>query len=241
MMLEVSEVTKRFNGMCALDRVSFTFEGKGILGVIGPNGSGKTTLLNLLSGNDIPDVGTILFQGQRIDRQSLTTRSRRILTRTYQDARLWPNHTVVEQMCLVQRWGNGYCNSYGEVNTVLKMVGLSDKIDAPAWSLSFGQRRRLELAKALLRSDLPMLLMDEPTSGGDPGFVSLLSELLCDLGMKGKCIILVEHNLDFLARNANKLLILEAGQVLSTGNPKEVLKNPNVERAYFGIKTATCN
>jgi ABC-type branched-subunit amino acid transport system ATPase component len=239
MMLEVNGIKKRFNGVCALDGVSFTFVGKGILGIAGPNGSGKTTLLNVLSGNYTSDAGTILFQEQRIERQPLARRSHTLLSRTYQDARLWPNHTVAEQMRLVQQWGNGHCNSYGDVDTVLKTVGLDGQRDVPAWSLSFGQRRRLELARTLLRSDLPLLLMDEPTSGGDPCFLSLLAELLSDLKVRGKCIVLVEHNLEFLARSADELLILESGRVLATGTPEEVLKNPDVERAYLGVKAAT--
>lgn len=233
-VLEVRNLTKKFNGILALDDVGFSFTPGGTLGIAGPNGSGKTTLLNLLSGNCFPDRGEIRFCGQRIDRLPLAVRSRFLLARTYQDARTWPNHTVTEQMQLMRRWGTRDAEQQFSVSRILEKVGLNDKAEAPAWTLSFGQRRRLELARILVRSDATLYLFDEPSSGGDPEFVTILTGVVQDLKKQGKGVLIVEHNLDLLTRIADQLLILENGRVLACGSPLEVLRQPEVIGAYLG-------
>ncbi len=232
-MLIVKNISKNFNGLKVLDDVSFECTGKGILGIVGPNGSGKTTLLNIISGNIMPDVGEIIYAGNVITNYPLHKRAALGVVRTYQEGKVFPSHTLRENLLLVKTIENNNSGN-SDIEQLLEKVGLKEKINNPASTLSFGQIRRLQLAMAMMRKGAKLYLFDEPTSGTDIGFMDYLKEILRDLKVNDKGVIIVEHNLDFIREVADQIIVLEGGKVLAIGTPEEVFQLKEVHDAYLG-------
>jgi ABC-type branched-subunit amino acid transport system ATPase component len=233
MMLIVEKISKKFNGLNVLDSVSFKYSGEGILGIGGPNGSGKTTLLNILSGNVLPDKGRIIFNGTILTRYPLHKMAQFGLVRTYQEGKVFPSHTPMEHLILVKTIEKNSID-ITEIEKLLCRVGLKEKIHSRASTLSFGQIRRLQIAMALFRTNSKLFLFDEPSSGTDPGFIEDLKDILMDLRVKRKGVIVVEHNLELINQVADNLMILENGKILAVASPKEVLQCHEVQNAYLG-------
>jgi len=232
-MLTIKNISKGFNGLKVLDDVSFEYSGKGILGVAGPNGSGKTTLLNIISGNIMPDEGEIIYAENDITNYSLHKRAAMGMVRTYQEGKVFSLHTLRENLLLVKTIEK---NNSGnpDIEQLFEKVGLNEKINEPASTLSFGQIRRLQLAMAMMRKDAKLYLFDEPTSGTDIGFMDDFKKILRNLKVNDKGVIIVEHNLDFIREVADQIIVLEGGKVLAMGTPEEVFQLKEVHEAYLG-------
>ena len=213
-MLKVRNISKSFNGFNVLEDISFEYSGDGILGIVGPNGSGKTTLLNIISGNIKPSKGVIFYEGKKMNGCPLHKRAALGMVRTYQAGKVFPYHTLREHLLLL---GNIEKKNFRDIDAVLDKVGLGEKADKLATNLSFGQKRRLELAMAMSRSNAKLYLFDEPTSGVDSGFIEKLKEILCALRKSGKGLIIIEHNLDLMKEIADQLIVLEGGKILAAG------------------------
>ena len=232
-MLKVNNISKKFNGLKVLDKVSFEFSKKGVLGLTGPNGSGKTTLFNIIGGNTLPDEGEISYDGMIINGYPLHKRAAFGIVRTYQDGKVFPSHTLKEHLLLIKSI-NRSNKTFSDIEQLLHKVGLEDKINKAASTLSFGQKKRLELTMALMREDVKLYLFDEPTAGVDPGFIQKFQEILRDLKKSDKYIIIIEHNLNLIKEVADQIIILEGGKVLAMGTPLAVLECKEVHNAYLG-------
>lgn len=232
-MLKVKNINMRFNGLNVLDDVSFEYAGNGVLGIVGPNGSGKTTMLNIIGGNIIQTKGDITYEGKILNHYSLYKRAALGIVRTYQNGKVFPSHTLKEHLLLIK--GIQKSNiANADIKKMLHRFGLEEKEEKLAATLSFGQKRRLELAMAMMRSDAKLYLFDEPTSGVDSGFIEEFKEILHLLRKSNKGIIIIEHNLDLMKEIADQLIVLEGGKILATGSPAEVLQRQDVHDAYLG-------
>jgi branched-chain amino acid transport system permease protein len=246
-ILEVRSVTRRFGGLVANDAVSLTLEAGEILALIGPNGAGKSTLFNQISGVDTPSSGEVLFRGRPVTGLGARHIARLGLSRSFQHVRLLPNMSVLENVAIgAHLRGHGGILSaawrlerreearlLAEAAGQLKRVGLFDYRDAEAGSLALGQQRILEIARALC-SDPCLLLLDEPAAGLRHNEKQALAELLRRLRDEGIGILLVEHDMDFVMGLVDRVVVMEFGQKISEGEPREVQQDPAVQQAYLG-------
>lgn len=250
-VLQVTDLEKRFGGIVAVDGASFTVERGTITGLIGPNGAGKSTTFNLITGVYGPDAGSVTFNGIDITGESPEKIANRGLVRTFQIARELPEMTVLENMML------GPKNQLGEtlwrsVTPVARneVVEQEEELRERAWntleffeidhlaeeyagSLSGGQRKLLELARALL-TDPDMLLLDEPMAGVNPSLEKKLLDRIHDLKAEGYTFLLVEHDMDVIMEHCEHIIVMHQGEVLTEGTPEEVKSNEEVIDAYLG-------
>lgn len=239
------ELTKRFGGTKAVDNVSFQIEEGSCTGIIGPNGSGKTTLLNLLSGELMPDSGEV-FLGERA--VTPLPRHRRALLgmgRSFQHVNLFPNLAVFENVRLAvqaqgtQKW-RVFSSHRRDVACsdraieALQTVGLGAKASLPAFFLTHGEKRKLELAM-ILSQDPKVLLLDEPTAGMSAEEVPAILEILMRIHKdQRKTVLLVEHRMEFIGSMVDRLAVLLLGRLIAYGSPGEVAADKAVVSAYFG-------
>lgn len=250
MILEIKEITRYFGGVRALEGVSLSVAKGEIHGLIGPNGAGKTTLINVLSGIIAPTSGEVHFLGKPIQDLSAHRVSALGMARTFQNIRLFPAMTCLENviagqhltarrallprlLCLPssRREEKAYRE---EAVAMLDRVGLGRRADAQAGSLSYGERRRLEIARALA-SHPRMLLLDEPVAGMRQRGLRQLSGLIRSLSEEGITVFLIEHNMAFVMQLCSRITVLNFGQVITTGSPEDVASHPQVIEAYLGV------
>ena len=234
-ILQVAGLCKRFGGVIAVDQASFDIAAGTAVGVIGPNGAGKTTLFNLLSGFETADSGTICFVGQSIER-ALPHRTARLgMGRTFQSVRVFAAMSVRENFRVAHMHGRAEKSGGFEerADEILAFVGLTPHGNSMAGSLSYGQRKLVELGMVLITDPL-LILLDEPVAGVNPGLIEEIERLLRQLVGRGVTLLVVEHNLAFIARVCADVIVMANGAVLTRGSGAEIQGNPRVLEAFLG-------
>ncbi|MEI6548101.1 MAG: ABC transporter ATP-binding protein [Burkholderiales bacterium] len=247
-LLRVSELSKSFGGVTALDAVSFDLAGGELLALIGPNGAGKSTCFNCINGQLRPDAGTVRLSGRDMTACPPREIWRLGVGRTFQIAATWSSMTVAENLQLAilshqgrlrQWWGRATDMARQPALELLESVGLAGMADVPCATLAYGDIKRVELAMAL--SNQPrLLLMDEPTAGMAPRerneLVALVKRLVRERNIG---VLFTEHSMDVVFAHADRIIVLARGQLIAAGSPDEVRADERVREAYFGTDVGT--
>ncbi|MDA0262236.1 MAG: ABC transporter ATP-binding protein [Proteobacteria bacterium] len=242
-LLEVTDLLKRFGGLVATDNLGLRVEEGEIHAVIGPNGAGKTTLIGQLAGEIAPDGGRIMFDGRDITRLPPHRRSRLGLARSFQITSVFPNFTALDNVALAVQAHDGHSfrfwrNARSEVRlqeparAMLSEVGLEKRGDIVTANLSHGEQRQLEIAMALATKP-KLLLLDEPTAGMGRDESMRMIEILRRLQAK-QTILLIEHDMDVVFALADRITVLVDGAVIASGAPDAIRADPLVRTAYLG-------
>jgi branched-chain amino acid transport system ATP-binding protein len=235
-LLEVGGLTKRFGGLTAVKDVSFALSRGEISGILGPNGAGKTTLFNLLTGFIAPDSGSVTFDGRALRGLSPNRIVNLGVARTFQLCRPFVGMTALENVivgCLAPRV-RGRGESEERALTLLARVGLENKARLTAESLSYGDLRRLEIARALA-TDPRLLMLDEPFAGLGSAEIEPLSDLIRELHRdQGLTILIIEHKLREFMKLVTRLIAMDFGEIIAQGDAQHIVNNPRVIEAYIG-------
>ena len=234
-ILEVKGLGKSFGGFAALSGVGLSVRKGERLGLIGPNGSGKTTLINCISGALRNDVGSIEFKGETIGHLPAFQRTRRGIARSFQIPRPFHSMTVLENLMVPLAYVRGVSGKKAreQAHAILSDIGLGDKAEAGSSSLSQVELRKMELARAMAAGP-QLLISDEAMAGLSGSEVDDVLDILIKLNQSGITIIMIEHIMHAVMRFSERLVCLDAGQVICAGDPKTVVANPEVHRAYLG-------
>jgi ABC-type branched-subunit amino acid transport system ATPase component/ABC-type branched-subunit amino acid transport system permease subunit len=240
-ILEVKDLSKRFGGLQALNKCSFGVPEGSVTALIGPNGSGKTTVFNILTGMMAADSGQVYLQGRRIDHLSPWKRAHLGLGRTFQITRLFGEMTVTENLVAPLREftprqltrGAMSGEEKAKAERLLTLIGMTRYRDRPASTLSYGQRKLVELAQ-VLALEPRVILLDEPAGGINPTLVERLGELILELNAGGTTFLIVEHNMPFVMGLCDPVRVLARGTTICEGSPEEVQKDQCVLEAYLG-------
>jgi ABC-type branched-subunit amino acid transport system ATPase component len=248
-ILSVEGLTKSFFGLTVLDGITFAVAEGELLSIIGPNGSGKTTLFNVISGFIPPDRGRVTFAGADITDQPAHRIALRGLSRTFQDVRLFGSLTVLDNLLLaVQQHQEEHLvrRFLGTASIVrleraarerarelLALIGLEAQANAPAGELSYGQRKLLQFAAAVM-PDPTLLLLDEPAAAVNPTMINTIKRRIVEFNRSGRTVVLIEHNMDVVMDISRRVLVMDYGRLIAEGRPDEVRHDPQVLEAYFG-------
>lgn len=248
-LLELSAVGKNFGGVAAVSELSMRVRAGSVAGLMGPNGAGKTTLINMISGLLPSDSGTIRFDGAEIQRLPAYDIAARGIARTYQNVRLFSGMTVLEQVmagCYVQRGASLWSSFLGlpraraarqaaerKAFELLERVQLSRKARVLAETLSYGEQRKVEIARAL-GTQPRLLLLDEPTAGMNVQESNEIGDLVHSLRDGGLTVLMVEHNVRLVKEFCDHVTVMNFGRLLAEGTPDDCIAHPDVQAAYFG-------
>jgi ABC-type branched-subunit amino acid transport system ATPase component len=252
-LLELANLRRAFYGLDVLRGVELSVEEGTITGLIGPNGAGKTTLFNVVSGLIPPNGGSIRFAGREIGGLAADAVSRAGLVRTFQVARGFPRLSVFQHLMIYGREQPGESLWQAVVGTrrardreaelaerawqTARFLRLDHLIDNPATALSGGQKKLLEIGRALM-AEPRLVLLDEPTAGVNPTLQNEIRERLLELPRRGISVLLIEHDMGFIARLCNPVIVMAEGQVLTHGKFDEVRADHRVREAYLGRRAA---
>lgn len=254
-ILETYDLTKRFGGLTAVNRVAIQVPEGSIISIIGPNGAGKTTFFNCITGFYAPDEGNMIFDGQTLLGYSPDQITSQGISRTYQNIRLFPTMTAIENILVgrhprlktnwidavlhTSRFNDDENQSLEKARSLLRFVGLGGMGDLLARNLPYGAQRRLELARALA-SDPKLILLDEPTAGMNPqesaDMMRFIKHLRSELGIT---ILLIEHDMRVVMGISENIYVLDFGMLIAEGSPQEIQHNPQVIEAYLGRGAAS--
>ena len=251
-LLRLENVTQRFGGLLALDAVSLEVAAGGVTAIIGPNGAGKTTLFNAISGFRSPTEGRVSFDGHDIRGLAPEAVAKRGLVRTFQLVQLFDTLTVLENV----KVGRHLHTSGGLISALMPLysraierkvdktahellwqVGLEEQADTLAGALPYGQKRLLEIARALA-AEPKLLLLDEPAAGLNRHETTRLADLIRAIAGRGVTVLLIEHDMSFVMNIADRVAVLDFGKLIAQGTPAEMQKNREVIAAYLGTMEA---
>ena len=238
--LVVDNLCKRFGGIEAVRGCSFAVPAGQITGLIGPNGSGKTTVFNLITALLWPDAGEARFRGRPLTALRPEQVFALGIGRTFQVARIFPRLTVLENMLVPMRRLGARALCAGAAGherrralDLLRFVELADCAGDPAGSLSYGQRKLLELGTALM-GDPDLILLDEPAGGVNPALLERIESRVRDLHRQGRTFLIIEHNMRTVMRLCHRIVVLHRGATIAEGDPEAVRRDPAVLDAYLG-------
>jgi len=248
LLFQVTDLQRHFYGVSALSGVSFGVEAGTITGLIGPNGAGKTTVFNIVSGLLRPHGGRVHFDGADITGKRAEAVSRRGLARTFQIARGFPRLTVMENLLL---YGPGQPGEslfdalmgshqarrrerelVDKARAVADRLSLTHLLDSRADAISGGQKKLLELGRALM-AEPRMILLDEPIAGVNPTLADRLAQHLCELRDEGRTLLVIEHNMNMIAKICDPVIVMAEGVTLVSGGFEQIAANPLVQDAYM--------
>ena len=236
-LLRVENLSKRFGGLVAVKDVSFELQPGEITGILGPNGAGKTTLFNLLTGFIPMDQGVVTFDGERLNGLKPYRIVNKGMARTFQLVRPFVGMTVLENVvvgCLAPRVSDLAHSMHKRAREILEHVGLGAKADLPVEILTYGDQRRLEIARALATKP-KLLLLDEPFAGLGTSEIEPLAALIRRLHREeGLTILIIEHKLQEFMALVSRVIAIDFGAVIATGTPAEIVRHPKVVEAYIG-------
>ena len=248
-LLEVRGLVKRFLGVTAVDQVDLAVEPGELVSLIGPNGSGKTTLFNCVTGYLDADGGRVLFRGRDLTGTAPHRVARLGVARTFQQVSVFPRLSALENLLVflqqhqeehllarllrTPRLRQLEAQAVERARQLLELVGLAEKSDDAAGSLSYGQRKLLAFAGALM-SDPDLLLLDEPAAAVNPTMINQLKHHILGLHRQGKTVVLVEHNMDVVMDISQRVVVLDHGQKIAEGPPEAIRRDAGVIEAYFG-------
>ncbi len=246
-LLQIRDLTKRFGGVLASDRISLEVPTSELHAIIGPNGAGKSTLIGQLAGEITPNAGSIVFAGRDVTALPPYRRSALGLARSFQITSLFHDFTVLDNVALAVQAHAGHSFRFwraarGETElrtparAALARVGLESRADALCVNLSHGEHRQLELAMALATTPR-LLLLDEPMAGMGPDESSRMVALLGEL-KREQTILLIEHDMDAVFKLADRITVLVDGRVIASGAPDDIRADADVRRAYLGERKA---
>ena len=239
--LETSEISKHFGAVKAVDELSISIPRKGMTSIVGPNGSGKSTLINLLSGTLPLDGGLVIVNGVGLQVVKAHETPAYGITRTFQEVRLFDQITVRDNIlvvltnrrvfpALMERSKQSHRD---KARSILESVGMWEKRDSLAMELSYGQRKLLEIGRALAL-DVNIYLFDEPFAGLFPQMLEIIKDIMKRVRDEGRTVIFVSHNMDIVRELSDHLIVLDSGRLLAEGDVEDVLTREEVIEAYLG-------
>jgi branched-chain amino acid transport system ATP-binding protein/neutral amino acid transport system ATP-binding protein len=244
-MLKIKNLKKYFGGVRAVDDCSFEVKKGTITALIGPNGSGKTTVFNLISGILKADSGKIIFQDKEITNLPPEVISNLGISRMFQQSRLFNNLTVRENLLLAfdnedTKFLKNLLNlnkitkeKEEKIREMLKLIEMEKYENEITRNLSYGQKRLVELIRTILNPH-SLLMLDEPVAGVNPKIRSEIAKILLKLKEQGETILLIEHDMNFVLKIADEVIVMNEGKIIAEGRPEEIKNNPKVLEAYLG-------
>ena len=248
-LMEVKNICKEFGGLKAVNQVSLHVDEGEVVSIIGPNGAGKTTMFNLITGAYTIDSGSILFRGEEIANQTPQEIVKRGIARTFQNIKLCNHMRTIENVLVGMDTGLHYgladillrtpkfrrleAEKHKQAVQILKAIGLGNRIHEYAGNLPYGERRKLEIARAIA-TGAQLLLLDEPAAGMNENESAELMEFIALLRQTGYTILLIEHDMQVVMNISDRIYVLDYGSLIAKGVPDEIAENPEVIKAYLG-------